>query len=194
MKREGLTPDEWCLIGLVLCIVVGIAGYAAGRSGGSSLVDGAAWFQAVFSVVAIGVAVWISRSDHRREARLSAEAETNSVIGVVVLINRAIAVIESLSRPGSGGVSEAAMHSLHVIAEKLESLDLITYPSPVLLRESLQAANNIRIYINDAKQGLRLDRRNLVGSMESESNRILAFYGLSENDLPKRRVGQPAGE
>lgn len=187
MNRDGLSPEEWCLIAVVMCCVAGVVGYAAGKSGSFTVADGAAWFQAVFSVIAIGVAVWVSRSDHRRQAAVSAEAEKDSVIGIVILIHRGVALIDSLSDADFGRASSSAIHSLHVLAEKLESLDLIIRPSPVLLRGSLHAANNIRIYIQDLENGKNLDRLGLARRMEREAERILKFYNLSESDLPKQK-------
>ncbi len=167
-----------------MCCVTGIAGYAAGRFEGFSTADGAAWFQAIFSVVAIGAAVWVSQTQHRRQRALKKAEERDSVLGIAILINQGVALISALSSHDVGKPSDSAVHSLHVIAERLESFELIGRPSPVLLRCSLQAANNMRIYTEGAGRGVLDDYRGLAGRTTKAVDRILEFYRISKDDLP----------
>jgi hypothetical protein len=187
MNRDRLSAEEWCLVGLVMCCVTGVAGYAVGRPEGFSTADGAAWFQAIFSVVAIGVAVWVSQAEHRRQRAVKNAEERDSILGVAILINQGVALIEALSSHDVGKPSASAVHSFQVIAERLESLELIVRPSPVVLRCSLQAANNIRVYTENAERGVLEDHGGLAGRTANAAIRMLQFYGLSEADLPKER-------
>ncbi|MBT9236788.1 hypothetical protein KKQ11_13175 [Pseudomonas sp. MG-2] len=153
--------------------------------------DWAAWVQAVFSVLAIAAAIWISKAESRHLHAQEKRREIDSVFGVVVLINRGASIIRAFSGINIGGPSPAAIHSIRILADRLEELKLITVPTPVVLRASLESANLLRQYLDKAAKGRYSDDRDFAGKLERQSDRILDFYGLSDEDLPQpaRRSG-----
>lgn len=186
MKRAILTGTQtWTAVGVAV-LVSWIGVYAFANNQTLSASEKAAWVQAVFSVGAILAAIWISSGDRRHDREVRRQSEKDSVISIIVLIERGRALVEVVSGINAGSPSGAMLHSVDVIAEKLESLDLITRPSPVLLRCSLHAANYLRICEGNARKGRYTASLHLVEKLGRSSEKIMEHYGLNESDFLAR--------
>jgi hypothetical protein len=148
--------------------------------------DVAAWIQAVFSVIAIGAAIWISHSQRRHDERSEVAEQRKSIVGILVLIERGRAITEAMAGIDVGNPSPAMLHSVRIIADKLESLELIVSPSPTLLRCSLHAANYLRVSIDRASEGRYAGMHGLVSSLQKSHDQISTFYGITEADYPAK--------
>lgn len=186
MKKAILTGTQtWTAVGVaVLVSWVGVYAFANNQTLTAS--EKAAWVQAVFSVGAILAAIWISSGDRRHDREVRRQSEKDSVISIIVLIERGRALVKAVSEINAGSPSGAMLHSVGVIAEKLESLDLITRPSPLLLRCSLHAANYLRICEGNARKGRYTASLHLVERLGRSSEQIMKSYGLDESDFLAR--------
>ncbi|NVZ36629.1 hypothetical protein HX786_00995 [Pseudomonas sp. 21615526] len=147
--------------------------------------DSAAWFQAVFSVIAIAAAIWISNTQRRTEEARHKRGQIDAVIGIAVLIARAESVIQAFSKETHGSPSPDGYHSIEVIAGRLENTDIVQYSSPIILKTALSSANQIRRYLNYLRKGFRGDNLGIEISLQKSRLRLFKFYGLSDDDLPK---------
>lgn len=184
MKNNELTDVQIWLLLVTVFIAITVGGYISFQK--LSVSDMAAWIQAIFSVVAIAAAIWISQRERRHDRRERSEMERKSVVGILVLIERGRALVEAMGGIELGDPSEAMMHSVGVIAGKLESLDQILSPSPILLRCSLFAANYLRVSSERARSRRYGDLWRLVQSLQKCHDQISKFYGITDEDYPEK--------
>lgn len=183
MRKNYLTGAQiWTAVGVAV-LVSWVVVYAFANNQALSAAEKAAWVQAVFSVGAILVAIWISSGDRRHDREIRGQSEKDSVISIIVLIQRGQFLVKAISGITIGDASVALMHSVNVVAEKLESLDLISKPSPVLLDCSLHAANYLRMCENNARKGHYKNSIHLVDRLAQSSTKIMRFYGINESDF-----------
>lgn len=184
MKKSPLNGTQLAIAAVVMVMVSWVIGVLFATKQVFDPSDIAAWIQAVFSVVAIAAAIWISQSQRRHDQQAQTDAERKSVVGILVLIERGRALTEAMAGIDEGDPSEAMFHSVVVIAEKLESLDLIIRPSPTLLRCSLHAGNYLRVCESLGRERRYRNLPQLVDSLQKSHDQIMKFYGITEDDYP----------
>lgn len=184
MKDQNLSGPQLTTVIIVLIMISWVAGCVFATTEAIKASDMAAWIQAIFSVVAIAAAIWISQSQRRHDQDAHRVMERNAVIGILVLIERGRALTEAMAGIDQGSASEPMLHSVGVIADKLESLNLIASPSPTLLRCSLHAANYLRVCQARGRERRYGELESFVESLRKSHDQIMKFYGITESDYP----------
>jgi hypothetical protein len=162
-------------------------------------VDGqtwAAWAQALGALLAIYITQRIASRETRQIRKEQERRKQEGVKATLVLIFRAEAVI-------TGGTSldprpllppslpsGAVLHSLNVIATRLEEFKFLDNPSPVLARASLSSGNAIRkalaVY-QAAKDGKALSQDKLTAyakELRDCGDRLMKIYGIKDEATP----------